>query len=78
MAQEWTVYAYSKQQNREVRQFNLTGGKNNPHLTEQQARQWANAFAESLNKQQHLKATDWIARVKYEQLGLDTLPFWNR
>jgi hypothetical protein len=74
MSLEYTVYAYSPSLNQTLRQFNLDGGVNNPHLTEEQANQWATGFAAQLNQQTNMGATDWQAVVKYEELGIQTLP----
>ena len=73
MAVEYTIHAYSPTANQEVRQFNLEGGVNNPHLTEQIAQQWAAGFAVQLNNQGYLQTYDWTPRVKYEELGIQTI-----
>ena len=68
---EYTIWAYSPTANQEVRELNLEMG--NPP-TKQLADQTAGAFAHRLNTQTHLKANDWVGRVKLEQLGIETLP----
>ena len=73
MAQtQWCVYAYSPSLNQRVRRFDLTNMA--ATLTEQQARQDSEAFAQLQRTNQYLQATDWVALVEYEQLGIETLP----
>jgi hypothetical protein len=46
----------------------------NPDSTEAQAQQRADAFAMTLNNQQHMNSTDWAGIVKLEEVGYHTLP----
>ena len=72
LTEEYTVYAHSPSLNQEVRQFNLEGGTRQAITDRRLAEQWARAFAESLSQQGYMQASDWVSRVKFEQLGLDT------
>ena len=66
-----TVYARSDSQNQMVRQFDLTNVLNQG-ITQGQAEQLANSFAQQQNSIQYLKATDWYGVVLDEQLGEHT------
>ena len=68
----WTVYAYSPSLNQRVRRFDLANMQT--EITEQQARQHADNFAELQRTNQYMMAQDWQAVVELEQLGIDTLP----
>jgi hypothetical protein len=71
MREEYVIQAYSPSKNQTIREFNLEMG--NPSITNKaQADQIANAFAARLNQQQYLKATDWRAKVEWQQLGMET------
>jgi hypothetical protein len=73
MAQStWTVYAYSPSLNQRVRRFDLANMQT--QITEQQARQDAQYFAQLQNTNQFMNTQDWQALVELEQLGIDTLP----
>lgn len=72
MREEYVIQAYSPSKNQTVREFNLEMG--NPSITDKtKAQQFANAFASRLNHQQYLKTTDWVAKVEWQQLGIETL-----
>lgn len=73
MAYEYTVWAKSPKLNQQVRQFHLSEQTNQKFKDQRTADLWANSFAEQLNKQQYLTATDWQGFVKYEQVGIQTL-----
>lgn len=73
MREEYTIKAHSATVNQTIREFNL--GMGNPVITNKQyAEQVAQAFAQRLNEQQYLKATDWVAKVQWEQAGISTIP----
>jgi len=72
LTEEYTVYAYSPSLNVEIRQFNLEGGSRQAITDRRLAEQWATAFAYSLGDKDYMHVHDWVARVKFEQLGLDT------
>lgn len=74
MAQEYTVWAKSPSLNQEIRQFDLTGGAHNAYTDQNLAARDAASFAQRLNATQHLRTNDWEAWVKYEQVGIETLP----
>ena len=70
--QKYTIWAWSNSQQQSIHQINLDAMP--PDLTEQQAKQRADAFAMTLNNQQHLTATDWTGEVKLEEVGYHTMP----
>lgn len=70
--QKYTIWAHSTGLNQTMHQINLDAMP--PDLTEQQAKQRADAFAMTLNNQQHMTATDWHGVVKLEEVGYHTLP----
>jgi len=72
LIEAWTVWAYSPSLNQEIRQFNLEGNSTGSFTSQQEAEQWARAFAYSLGDRDYMRALDWQARVKFEQLGADT------
>ena len=65
-----TVYAYSPSTNNEVRMFQLENLQNMPFGN--QAEQQAESFAARLNRERYLHTADWQARVKQEELGIQT------
>ncbi len=70
---EYTINAFSPSLNQSIREFNL--GDGNPAIQDKiYAQQLANAFAIRLNKKRHMQAADWTGQVKFEQLGIETLP----
>lgn len=73
MAYEYTVWAKSTKLNQQVRQFHLSNLTNQKFNDQRTANLWANSFAEQLNKQEHLGATDWQGAVKYQEVGIQTL-----
>jgi len=73
--QKYTIWAYSPRLNQTQHQINLDAMP--ADATEQQAQQRADAFAHSLNQQQHLTARDWEGQVKLEEVGYHTLPNWR-
>jgi len=70
--EKYVVYAYSPSLNQMVRRFDLANLDQS--ITEQQAMQDADNFAELQNTNQYMHATDWQGIVRSEQLGIDTLP----
>ena len=69
---KYTVWAHSPSLNEWQCQVNIE--LNQAELTEQSAQQWADAFAQTLNQQQKLHATDWLGHVKLEDVGIETVP----
>ena len=69
---KYTVWAHSPSLNEWQCQVNIE--HNQAELTEQSAQQWADAFAQTLNHEHKLHATDWHGRVKYEDVGIETVP----
>jgi hypothetical protein len=72
MAQQFTVWAYSQKANQSLRQFQLNDKTNVPMKNLAEAKLWAESFAIQLNKQARLEATDWVGRVEYQELGIQT------
>lgn len=73
MREEFVIQAYSPSKHQTVREINLEMG--NPSIINQNtAQQLAEAFAIRLNRQRHLQANDWVAKVEWQQLGIETLP----
>ena len=73
MREEYIIEAYSPSKNQTIREFNLEMG--NPSITNRsEANRLAESFATRLNKKQHLKTTDWQAKVTWQQLGIETIP----
>lgn len=72
--QNYAVYAFSPSLNQQVRRFDLANI--NQVITEQQAEQDAEFFAQLNNTNQYLNVTDWQARVQLELHGIDTMPGW--
>lgn len=73
MAYEYTVWAKSTKLNQQVRQFHLSNLQNKSFNDQRTADLWAASFAEQLNKQNHLGATDWQGVVKHQDVGIHTL-----
>jgi hypothetical protein len=69
---KYTVWAHSPSLNEWQCQVNIE--LNQQLLTEHTAKQWADAFASTLNQQQKLRATDWHGVVKYEATGIESVP----
>lgn len=73
MREEYVIQAYSPTAHQVIREFNLEMG--NLSITDlNYATQIATSFAQRLNQQQYLKATDWEPKVEWQQLGIQTLP----
>ena len=70
--QKYTIWAWCNSQQQKQHQINLDAMP--PDATEQQAQQRADAFAMTLNQQQHLTATDWTGEVLLEEVGYHTMP----
>ena len=75
MAQIYTVSAYSPSLNQTIRQIDLTNIMNQDST---QAHQMAEQFVAGLNRQFHMAACDWCARVELESVGLTTIPGYQR
>ena len=69
---KYTVWAHSPKLNEWQCQVNIE--LNQQELTEHTAQQWADAFAQTLNREQKLHSTDWYGVVKYEQVGIESVP----
>ena len=72
MAQGYTVWAYSPSTNQEYRQLNLANLA--PIQEQATAQRDADSFAHIHNRDRKLGATDWVGVVKFEQVGIQTLP----
>ena len=73
MREEYIVEAFSPSLNQSLRELNLE--MNNPAIQNKAyAQQWADAFAQRLNKQAKLGATDWVGRTRWEKAGITTIP----
>ncbi len=71
--QEYTINAYSKAVNQSVREINLEMG--NPQITNRAyAQKVADAFAYRLNQKKHMQTGDWVGQVKFETVGIETIP----
>ena len=73
MRTSYTIWAYSKSLNTSQRQLNLA----NLHVDlsdERLAQRDADAFASICNRDRKLNATDWVGKIKLENLGVETLP----
>lgn len=73
--QQYTVWAKSPSLNQELR-FLIMENKSGPVVVDNEtlANNQAQSFAQTLNNKQHMKATDWVGVVKYEDTGVHTLP----
>ena len=73
--QQYTVWAKSPSLNQQLR-FLVMESKQAPVVVdnEQLANMQANSFAQTLNQKRHMKASDWVGVVKYEDTGVHTLP----
>jgi hypothetical protein len=60
----YAVHAYSPSKNQTQREFNQDELQGRPAMTRLYAEQLATAFAQRLNTQQFLRATDWQGRVE--------------
>lgn len=69
---KYTIWAWSNSQQQRMHQINLDAMPADATLTQAQLR--ADAFAMTLNNQQHLTATDWCGEVKLEDVGYHTMP----
>jgi hypothetical protein len=72
MSQGYTVYIKSTQLNEEHRVFDLASME--PMQDPMLAQNWANAQAQLANTQQKNGQADWVGIVKYEQVGIETIP----
>jgi len=72
MSFQYTVWARSPSLQQEVREFNLTGGQNNPYPDQNAANQAAGSLVNRLNTERYLHTADWQPLVKYEELGIQT------
>jgi len=77
MAQIYTVEAYSPSINQTVREFDLTNIVNE-QLTQQQADQMAQRFAEVQNRNFYMHACDWQPLVKLQTVGVETIDGYKK
>jgi hypothetical protein len=60
----YAIHAYSKTRNQTQRQFNQDELEGRPITSKQLALQHAQAYAQQLNSNQFLRATDWVGQVE--------------
>jgi hypothetical protein len=60
----YAVHAYSATRNQTQREFNQDELQGRPATSKQYAEQLAAAYAQRLNTQQFLRATDWVGRIE--------------
>jgi hypothetical protein len=72
MSKIWIVEAHSRQTNQTLRWFDLSG--DNLVTDESLARRLADSHAQVLNHERKLNATDWLGQVRFEEVGIHTLP----
>jgi hypothetical protein len=72
MSQGYTVYIKSVSLNEEHRVFDLANM--DPMQDPMLATNWANAQAQLANTNQKNGTADWQGVVKYEQVGIETIP----
>jgi hypothetical protein len=73
MPQIYTVLAHSPSLNQTIRQIDLTNVLDTTS-TQAQAQMVAEQFAQQQNRQFHMQACDWQARVQLEEVGIHTMP----
>lgn len=73
MATIYTVEAYSPSLNQTVREFDLANVVNE-QLTQAQAQQMAERFAQVQNSNFYMHVCDWTARVIQQDVGIHTVP----
>jgi len=77
MAQIYTVEAYSPSLGQTVREFDLTNIVNE-QLTQQQADQMAQRFAEVQNRNFYMHTCDWQPLVKLQTVGVETIDGYKK
>ena len=60
----YAIHAHSPSRNQTQRQFNQDELEGRPITNKQLAEQHAQAYAQQLNNQQFLRATDWTAQIE--------------
>jgi hypothetical protein len=60
----YAIHAYSKTRNQTQRQFNQDELEGRPITSKRLAEQHASAYAQQLNNQQFLRATDWVGQTE--------------
>ena len=60
----YAIHAYSKTRNQTQRQFMQDELAGRPIVSKQLAEQHAQAYAQQLNNQQFLRATDWTPQIE--------------
>lgn len=60
----YAIHAHSPSRNQTQRQFNQDELEGRPIVSKLLAEQTARAYAEQLNNQQFLRASDWVGRVE--------------
>lgn len=69
---QYTIWAYSPSLNQEQRWFNLQDL--NPVTDANLAQRLADSHAQVFNSNAKMNATDWVGRIKLEELGITTVP----
>jgi sugar phosphate isomerase/epimerase len=77
MAQVYTVSAFSPSLNQTIRQIDLTNVLD-VTSTQAQAQMVAEQFANLQNRQFHMQVCDWQARVQLEEVGVHTMPGFQK
>jgi alkylation response protein AidB-like acyl-CoA dehydrogenase len=60
----YAIHAYSKTRNQTQRQFNQDELEGRPITNKRLAEQHADAYAQQLNSNQFLRATDWVGQIE--------------
>ena len=60
----YAIHAYSKTRNQTQRQFNQDELEGRPITSKRLAEQHASAYAQQLNSNQFLRATDWVGQTE--------------
>jgi hypothetical protein len=60
----YAIHAYSKTRNQTQRQFNQDELEGRPITNKRLAEQHAQAYAQQLNSNQFLRATDWVGQTE--------------
>jgi hypothetical protein len=71
----YTINAHSPSLNQQTRQFDLSDL--NLVQDAQQAQQLADAFAELQNRDAKMGTADWVGRIEFTQVGIETMQGFN-
>lgn len=71
---QYVIEAHSRTANQTQRQVSLSNLTLIPEINKRQAEQTAAAFAQTLNSQRKLSATDWVGRAVLQDLGANFTP----